>query len=314
MASLAFVFPGQGSQSVGMLTDAYKIFPEIAATFDQASAALGYDLWKLVCEGPADALALTERTQPLILTASVALYRAWLANGGAAPAVVAGHSLGEFSALVAAQALDFSDAVRLVRRRGQAMQAAVPVGEGAMAAIIGLEDQAINDICAHVSLGPNTHHVSAVNFNSPGQVVIAGHVDAVNAAIAELKAAGAKRALPLPVSAPFHTPLMASAGDVLAQALAEIRVTAPLMPVVSNVNAQLQNNPEEIKALLVKQIASPVLWTQCVQSMLTFGSDTFVECGPGKVLSGLIRRVDKQTLCLSIESPDDLRAALETVR
>jgi len=314
MASLAFVFPGQGSQAVGMLADAYNAFPEVAATFDEASTALEYDLWKLVCDGPADALTLTERTQPLILTASVALYRAWIANGGAAPAVVAGHSLGEFSALVAAQSLDFADAVRLVRRRGQAMQAAVPVGEGAMAAIIGLEDASINEICARVSLGPTAHHVSAVNFNSPGQVVIAGHVDAVNAAIVELKAAGAKRALPLPVSAPFHTPLMSSAGDVLAQALAEITVNAPMMPVVSNVNAQLQNNAEDIKALLVKQIASPVLWTQCVQSMLAFGCDTFVECGPGKVLSGLIRRVDKQTQCLSIESPDDLRAALETVQ
>lgn len=314
MASLALVFPGQGSQAVGMLADAYSAFPEVAATFNEASAALEYDLWKLVCDGPAEALALTERTQPLILTASVALYRAWIANGGAAPAVVAGHSLGEFSALVAAQSLDFADAVRLVRRRGQAMQAAVPVGEGAMAAIIGLEDASINEICARVSRSPSTYHVSAVNFNSPGQVVIAGHVEAVNAAIVALKAEGAKRALPLPVSAPFHTPLMASAGDVLAQALADITVNTPLMPVVSNVNAQLQSNAEDIKALLVKQIASPVLWTQCVQAMLAFGSDTFVECGPGKVLSGLIRRVDKQTQCLSIESPEDLRAALETVQ
>lgn len=314
MASLALVFPGQGSQAVGMLADAYSAFPEVAATFNEASAALEYDLWKLVCDGPAEALALTERTQPLILTASVALYRAWIANGGAAPAVVAGHSLGEFSALVAAQSLDFADAVRLVRRRGQAMQAAVPVGEGAMAAIIGLEDASINEICARVSRSPSTYHVSAVNFNSPGQVVIAGHVEAVNAAIVALKAEGAKRALPLPVSAPFHTPLMASAGDVLAQALADITVNTPLMPVVSNVNAQLQSNAEDIKALLVKQIASPVLWTQCVQAMLAFGSDAFVECGPGKVLSGLIRRVDKQTQCLSIESPEDLRAALETVQ
>ena len=314
MASLAFVFPGQGSQSVGMLADAYATFPEVAATFDEASEALGYDVWKLVCEGPAEALALTERTQPIILTASVGLYRAWIAQGGSVPAVVAGHSLGEFSALVAAGSLSFADAVRLVRRRGQAMQIAVPVGEGAMAAIIGLADNVINDICTRVSHGPDTHHVSAVNYNSPGQVVIAGHVEAVGDAIIELKTAGAKRALPLPVSAPFHTPLMISAGEVLAEALSEISVHSSKIPVVSNVNAQLHTNAEDIKVLLVKQIASPVLWTQCVQSMLAFGSNTFVECGPGKVLSGLIRRVDKQTQCHSIGSPEDLNAALETLQ
>ncbi len=313
MASFAFVFPGQGSQAVGMLADAYTAFPEVAISFEEASDALGYDVWKLVCEGPADALALTEQTQPIILTSSVGLYRAWVANGGQTPALVAGHSLGEFSALVAAESLAFADAVRLVRRRGQAMQTAVPVGVGAMAAIIGLADDAINAICGRVSQGPNTHHVSAVNYNSPGQVVIAGHVAAVDEAIAELKSAGAKRALPLPVSAPFHTPLMASAGDVLAEALAELTVQAPKMPVLSNVNAQLQTDPDAIKALLVRQIASPVLWTQCVQSMLAFGCETYVECGPGKVLSGLIRRVDKHTQCLSVESPDDLRAALATL-
>ncbi|EED35755.1 malonyl CoA-acyl carrier protein transacylase [Luminiphilus syltensis NOR5-1B] len=310
LGNLAFLFPGQGAQAVGMLADAHAAFPEIGTTFQEASDALGYDVWDLVVSGPAEQLSLTEKTQPIILTASVALYRAWCANGGARPSVVAGHSLGEFSALVAAESLAFDDAVKLVRQRGQAMQLAVPVGVGAMAAILGVPDEDVVAVCTRISDGA-AHHVSAVNFNSPGQVVIAGHAAAVEEAIAALKEAGAKRAMPLPVSAPFHTPLMRPAGEVLEQALSEIAVDDPIVPVVSNVNAELQTDGTVIKRLLVEQIASPVLWTQCVQTMLDQGCDRFIECGPGKVLSGLVKRVSKAVSVASIEAPDALKGAIE---
>ena len=312
MTSLALVFPGQGSQSVGMLSEAHQAFPEVANTFTEASDALGFDLWSLAVDGPAEQQALTANTQPLILAASVALHRAWLAQGGPAPAFVAGHSLGEFSALVVANSLDFADAVRLVRQRGQAMQEAVPVGVGAMAAIIGLDDDNINRVCSEVTDSADGM-VCAVNYNSPGQVVIAGHADPVAQAIEALKAAGAKRAMPLPVSAPFHTPLMTPAGEVLAEALRGIALRDPQYPVISNVNAQPQTDAAAITDLLVQQIAAPVQWTGCVQTLIAQGCGNFIECGPGKVLSGLIRRIDKQSACHSIETPESLQATLGAV-
>jgi [acyl-carrier-protein] S-malonyltransferase len=307
--AIAFVFPGQGSQKVGMLAHAYAEFDTVRSTFAEASDTLGYDMWDLIQNGEQQALNLTETTQPLLLTASVALWRAWRTENGAKPIVMAGHSLGEFSALVCADALTFSDAVQLVRQRGQFMQTAVPVGEGAMAAIIGLEDDVINRICGEVS-GSSGQVVAAVNFNSPGQVVIAGTTTAVDNAIEVLKASGAKRALPLPVSAPFHTDLMKPAGEKLAEALANIQILLPTLPVVHNVHAKSESDPEAIRALLVKQIYSPVQWTGCVQTILDLGVNLMVECGPGKVLSGLNRRIDKAISSFSLEEPAALRETL----
>jgi len=302
--SLAFVFPGQGSQKVGMLAAAHEQFEAVRDTFAEASQALGYDMWDLIQNGEQDALNLTETTQPVLLASSVALWRAWQARGGAQPALMAGHSLGEFSALVCAGALDFADGVRLVRSRGQFMQTAVPVGEGAMAAIIGLDDDIINNICAETD-----GVVAAVNFNSPGQVVIAGHTGPVEAAIVALKAAGAKRAMPLPVSAPFHTELMKPAGERLAEAIADIEVSSPAIPVVHNVHAGIESDPTVIRELLVQQIYSPVQWTRCVQTMTDGGVINVVECGPGKVLGGLNRRIDKSLNSFSLEDPESLASA-----
>lgn len=308
--TIAFVFPGQGSQKVGMLATAHERFPAVRDTFAEASQALGYDVWGLIQNGEQEALNLTETTQPVLLTASVALWRAWLEQGGARPAIMAGHSLGEFSALVCAGALGFTDAVQLVRQRGAFMQTAVPVGKGAMAAIIGLDDDAINSICEQVAQSSGGI-VSAVNFNSPGQVVIAGHTATVDAAIVALKEAGAKRALPLPVSAPFHTELMRPAGERLAEAIADITIASPEVPVVHNVQAATESDPEQIRALLVEQIYSPVQWTRCVQAIIDAGVTQVVECGPGKVLSGLNRRIDKSLQSYSLEEPDDLMAAVK---
>ncbi|TDG14037.1 ACP S-malonyltransferase [Seongchinamella unica] len=302
--SLAFVFPGQGSQKVGMLAAAHEQFEAVRDTFAEASDALGYDMWDLVQNGEQDALNLTETTQPVLLASSVALWRAWQSQGGARPALMAGHSLGEFSALVCAGALGFADGVRLVRSRGQFMQTAVPVGEGAMAAIIGLDDDTINRICADTD-----GVVAAVNFNSPGQVVIAGHTGPVDTAIAALKEAGAKRAMPLPVSAPFHTELMQPAGERLAEAMADLDINSPEIPVVHNVHAQTESDPEAIRALLVQQIYSPVQWTRCIQAMTDAGVTNIVECGPGKVLSGLNRRIDKALASYSLEDPESLASA-----
>ncbi|MEP1471731.1 MAG: ACP S-malonyltransferase [Halieaceae bacterium] len=307
--SLAFVFPGQGSQKVGMLAAAHEQFLAVRDTFAEASDTLGYDVWDLIQNGEQEALNLTETTQPVLLSASVALWRAWCDAGGPAPAVMAGHSLGEFSALVCAQALGFADAVNLVRQRGSFMQSAVPVGEGAMAAIIGMEDDAINTICAEVAA--NTGGVvAAVNFNSPGQVVIAGTTGAVDAAIEALKEGGAKRALPLPVSAPFHTELMKPAGERLKEAIADIAISAPAVPVVHNVHAGRESDPEQIRALLVQQIYSPVQWTQCIGAMTSAGVTQLVECGPGKVLSGLNRRIDKSLASFSLEEPEGFQQTL----
>ena len=307
--TLAFVFPGQGSQKVGMLAAAHERFVSVRDTFAESSDALGYDMWDLIQNGEQDALNMTETTQPVLLSSSVALWRAWQESSGAAPIIMAGHSLGEFSALVCAGALDFADAVRLVRQRGSFMQSAVPVGEGAMAAIIGLDDESINRICEELT-HTSSEVVSAVNFNSPGQVVIAGHTAAVNSAIDALKAAGAKRAMPLPVSAPFHTSLMQPAGERLAQAIADVPITRPSIPVVHNVTAASEPDPEKIRALLVEQIYSPVQWTRCMQTMVAAGANTVVECGPGKVLSGLSRRIDKSLQSYALEEPDELSSAV----
>ncbi len=308
--ALAFVFPGQGSQKVGMLAEIAGEFAIVGETFQEASDALGYDMWNMVQNGEQEQLNLTENTQPILLTSSVALWRVWQQQGGAAPAYMAGHSLGEFSALVCAGALGFSDAVKLVRARGQFMQTAVPVGEGAMAAVLGLDDAAIAEICEKAA---STGVVEAVNYNSPGQVVIAGQVAAVDAAIALCKEAGAKRAMPLPVSAPFHTSLMRPAGEKLEEAMASIELSAPQVPVVHNVHAQTESDPAAIKALLVEQIYSTVKWVDCVNTMVANGIATTVECGPGKVLSGLNKRIHKPLECLNIEAPSSLEAALSAL-
>lgn len=304
--NLAFLFPGQGSQKVGMLAEIAQQFAVIKHTFAEASEALGYNLWELVQTGEQGQLNLTERTQPMLLTSSVALWRVWLEVNGPKPAMMAGHSLGEFSALVCAGSLQFSDAVTLVRDRGQFMQSAVPVGAGAMAAVLGLEDELIVEICAQVG-------AEAVNFNSPGQVVIAGTVAAVDEAIKRLQAAGAKRAMPLPVSAPFHTSLMRPAGEKLAEKIALLKVLSPDIPVVHNVHAQTEADPEKIKSLLIEQIYSPVKWTSCVKTMIDAGIETTVECGPGKVLSGLCKRIDKSLSSFNIETPDGLDKALTEI-
>ncbi|AOS98030.1 Malonyl CoA-acyl carrier protein transacylase [Microbulbifer aggregans] len=309
-ARLAFVFPGQGSQQIGMLADAAAEFPEVQQTFSEASDVLGYDLWDLSQNGEQADINLTERTQPLLLTASVALYRVWVARGGAVPARMAGHSLGEWSALVCAGVLDFSDAVRLVRERGRLMQEAVPAGEGAMAAVIGLDDAAVEAACRESAQG---EVVAAVNYNSPGQVVIAGSSAAVERAIEACKAAGAKRAMPLPVSAPFHTELMRPAAEKLAPQIDATEFRTPEVPVVHNVHAKTESDPAAIKQLMVEQIYSPVRWTSCVQSMAADGIEILVECGPGKVLAGLAKRIDRQLSSHNIEAPAQLQEALQTI-
>lgn len=307
---LAFVFPGQGSQKVGMLADIAGRHAIVQETFAEASDALGYDMWDLVQHGEQEQLNLTETTQPVLLTASVALWRLWRQQGGPEPARLAGHSLGEFSALVCAGSLAFGDAVRLVRDRGRFMQTAVPVGEGAMAAVLGLEDEVIVDICRRAA---GEQVVEAVNYNAPGQVVIAGHAGAVDRAVELCKEAGAKRAMPLPVSAPFHTSLMRPAGEKLAEAMADITFSEPAIPVVHNVHAQTEHDPALIRSLLVKQIHSPVKWVDCVRAMVDSGVTTTVECGPGKVLGGLNRRIDKSLTSESLETPEGLEAALAKI-
>ncbi len=288
--TLAFVFPGQGSQQIGMM-EAYADLPEVRATFDEASTALGDDLWALVRDGPAEALNLTRNTQPVMLTAGVAVWRAWLAAGGAAPAFVAGHSLGEYTALVAAGALAFRDAVPLVRFRAEAMQDAVAPGDGAMAAIMGADDAAVIEACREAAQG---EVVEPVNFNAPGQLVIAGNKAAVERAISAAKARGAKRGLLLPVSAPFHSSLLAPAAAKLAARLAEVAVVTPSIPVLHNVDVEVHPEPDAIRAALARQAASPVRWTQTIEALAARGVTRVVECGPGKVLTGLTRRIDER--------------------
>lgn len=310
MKSLAFVFPGQGSQKVGMLAELAAEYPQVQATFEEASEALGLDLWALAQQGPQETQNLTEHTQPLLLTASVAVWRIWTRLTDVRPAWLAGHSLGEFSALVCAESLAFRDAVVLVRNRGRYMQTAVPVGEGAMAAILGLDDERIVALCNEVA---GAEVVSAVNYNSPGQVVIAGHAAAVERAMEACKAAGAKRALPLPVSAPFHTVLMKPAGERLAVDIAALELKAPRIPVIHNVHAKPESDPEVIRRLLVEQIHSPVLWVDSVRHAAAQGVSLTVECGTGKVLSGLNKRIESALTCLATETPADLQKTREAV-
>ena len=290
--TFAFVFPGQGSQSVGMLNSISER-PEVRATLQEASEALGEDVAKLISEGPAEALSLTTNTQPVMLTAGVAFYRAWLAAGGSAPKVMAGHSLGEYSALVASGVISFKDAVPLVRFRAEVMQSAVPVGTGGMAAILGLDDVTVIKVCAEASAASGGV-VEAVNFNAPGQVVIAGASDAVTKACELLKAAGAKRALPLPVSAPFHSSLLQPGSAKLKGYLANIEFKAPTISVINNVDVQILNDPIAIKDALVRQAAKPVRWQETIQAMASQGITQVVECGPGKVLAGLTKRINDQ--------------------
>lgn len=305
--ALALVFPGQGSQSVGMLAELAVAEPAVIETFAEASEALGYDLWKLVQEGPEQDLNRTDRTQPAMLAAGVAVWRVWQARGGQIPALMAGHSLGEYTALVCAGALDFSDAASLVADRGRFMQEAVPQGQGAMAAVLGLDDDTIRRVCAEAAEG---EVVEAVNFNAPGQVVIAGAATAVERAIERLKAAGARRAVPLPVSAPSHCALMKPAAERLAARLADIQIKAPAVPVLHNVDVAAVSDADAIRERLVRQLYSPVRWVETVQAMAAQGVTRVVECGPGKVLAGLNRRIDKELATAAVQDPASLAQAL----
>ncbi|WP_145591432.1 ACP S-malonyltransferase [Yersinia rochesterensis] len=308
MSKFACVFPGQGSQSLGMLADLAAQFPIVEETFSEASSVLGYDLWQLVQQGPAEELNKTWQTQPALLTASVAIWRVWQHQGGKLPEMMAGHSLGEYSALVCAGVLDFKQAVRLVELRGKLMQEAVPEGTGAMYAIIGLDNESIAKACEESALG---QVVSPVNFNSPGQVVIAGNKDAVERAGAACKAAGAKRALPLPVSVPSHCALMKPAADRLAVALEEIEFQAPLFPVVNNVDVKTEVSPEAIRSALVRQLYNPVRWTESVEFMASEGVELLLEVGPGKVLTGLTKRIVDTLAAAPVNDVATLTNALE---
>ncbi|ATA18057.1 [acyl-carrier-protein] S-malonyltransferase [Gibbsiella quercinecans] len=308
MTQFAFVFPGQGSQAVGMLADLAAQYPVVEQTFSEASGALGYDLWQLVQQGPAEELNKTWQTQPALLAASVAIFRVWQQQGGSMPALMAGHSLGEYSALVCAGVLDFTAAVRLVELRGKLMQEAVPAGTGAMYAIIGLDNDAIAKACEASAEG---QVVSPVNFNSPGQVVIAGNKEAVERAGAACKAAGAKRALPLPVSVPSHCALMKPVADKLAVALQEVAFNAPQVAVVNNVDVRTENDPEAIRSALVRQLYSPVRWTESVEYIAAQGVTSLLEIGPGKVLTGLTKRIVDTLTAAPVNDPASLSAALE---
>ncbi|PXX90935.1 [acyl-carrier-protein] S-malonyltransferase [Marinobacter vulgaris] len=306
----AFIFPGQGSQSVGMLDTAVDSWPIVAKTFSEASDVLGYDLWHLCQHGPAEDLNQTTVTQPALLTASIALWRQWFVAGGQAPDYVAGHSLGEYSALVAAESLNFSDAIKLVQLRGELMQSAVPAGEGKMAAILGLEDEDVIAACAEAA---NGDVVAAVNFNAPGQVVIAGSAAAVDRAIEACKSRGARKAMPLPVSVPSHCALMKGASEELATALDNVDFNDAVIPVVQNVTASVAQDSDTLKANLVKQLYSPVLWTDTVRKLVASDVRIAVECGPGKVLAGLAKRIDRDLSVYGIDEPDALNKAAEAL-
>lgn len=313
MKPFAFVFPGQGSQAVGML-DAWGDHPAVAETLAEASAALGEDVGRLIKEGPKETLALTTNTQPVMLVAGIAAWRVWRAEGGAAPAVVAGHSLGEYSALVAAGALTLAEAAPLVRFRAQAMQEAVPVGTGAMAAILGLDAAKVVEGCAEAqrSFGAGSAEVvEAVNFNDPVQTVIAGTKAGVEQACALLKSMGAKRALPLPVSAPFHSSLMKPAAERLREKLAAVALRSPEIPVINNIAAQVETDPERIRAALYEQAFGPVRWVDCVRAVQARGVTTIVECGPGKVLAGMVKRIDAGLTGAALYDPATLAEVKE---
>ena len=310
MTTFAFVFPGQGSQAVGML-DGFAGNAAVRQTLEEASDALGLDMGALIAPGPKEELDLTTNTQPVMLTAAIATWRAWLAAGGPAPAIAAGHSLGEYSALLAAGAIAFRDALPLVRFRAQAMQEAVPVGQGGMAAILGLPDDAVRAVCRDVAQG---EVVEAVNFNAPAQVVIAGHKDAVSRACDAAKAAGAKRALPLPVSAPFHSSLLRPASERLRAYMADLAFSSPAIPVLNNVDVAVQTDPAAIKDALVRQAASPVRWVETVQRMAAQQVTHVIECGPGKVLAGLTKRIDGALAGEAIVDQASLDRVLELLK
>jgi len=311
--SLAFAFPGQGSQSVGMLAALAAAEPVIRETFAEASAVLGYDLWQLCQAGPEAQLGQTERTQPAMLAAGVATWRAWLAHGGPRPRAMAGHSLGEYTALVCSNALDFAAAVDLVRFRGQVMQEAVPAGEGAMAAILGLDDEQVAAACVEAEQG---EVAEAVNFNAPGQVVIAGNTAAVSRAIDLARARGAKRAVTLPVSVPSHSRLMRSAAERLAERLASVDIRVPEVAAVYTVDVKTHSSPDGIRRALEEQLFKPVRWADTVRAMIAAGVTTIVECGPGKVLTALNRRIERRPnlAMLAVEDPEGLAAALDVCR
>ncbi len=306
--NFAAVFPGQGSQAVGMLSALASAFPAVTETFEQASGVLGFDLWRLVQEGPIEALNQTENTQPALLAAGVAVWRVWQAQGGTEPSGMAGHSLGEYTALVCAEALGFEEAVALVRDRGRLMQAAVPAGSGGMAAILGLDNDAVRAACAAAAQG---EIVEAVNFNAPGQVVIAGQAAAVQRAIDQAKALGAKRAIPLPVSVPSHCALMIRAAALLRERLAAVSVRTPHIPVLHNVNVAPSATPDELRDLLGRQLHCPVRWAETVRCQADAGMTWQLEFGPGKVLTGLGKRIDERVRPLPVFDPATLTAALE---
>jgi [acyl-carrier-protein] S-malonyltransferase len=305
-----FVFPGQGSQAVGMLAELAGAFPQVQETFDQASQILGVDLWKLCQEGPEAELNLTQNTQPAMLAAGVAVWRCWKARGGPDPMMMAGHSLGEYTALVCAGAVEFADAVGLVADRGRFMQEAVPEGEGAMAAIIGLDDDAVRALCEQ---NAGEEVLSPVNFNAPGQVVIAGARAAVERAVGASKTAGAKRGLLLPVSVPSHCRLMHRAAENMAARLADVAIKKPAIPVIQNVNAREEKDLDAVREALVRQVESPVRWVESVQNMASRGSQMLIECGPGKVLTGLNKRIDKNIQSVSVNDEASLGEALAAV-
>lgn len=309
---LAFIFPGQGSQSVGMLQELAADHPEVEETFRSASDILGFDLWRLVSEGPAEKLNLTEYTQPAMLAAGVAAWRVWRKVCDVSPSWMAGHSLGEYSALVCAGAMAFEDAVKLVAERARLMQGAVPAGTGAMAAILGLEDAQVVGLCAQLSTAQEV--VTPANFNAPGQIVIAGHAAAVARAIEAAKAEGAKRAVLLPVSVPSHCPLMLSAAEKFKASLDQVRIETPTIPVIHNVDVAAHPAPEVIRAVLEKQLYGSVRWADSVKFMHEQGVRRFIECGPGKVLSGLNKRIAAEAKAEAIFNPDSLIKALELVR
>jgi [acyl-carrier-protein] S-malonyltransferase len=304
--SLAFVFPGQGSQSLGMLAELAAAHPEIRAAFDGASRGADVDLWELSQQGPEERLNQTEFTQPALLAAGVAVWRAWIARGGAQPAQFAGHSLGEYAALVAAGALPLADGARLVRERGRLMQAAVPAGQGAMAAVLGADDAMVAEVCAQVS---NATVVVPANYNSPGQIVIGGHADALDRALAELAGRGVRKAVKLAVSVPSHTPLMREAATQLGDFMRTLAWRMPDRPVVQNADARAHADVDAIRDALVRQLYLPVRWTECVQALAAGGATRILECGPGKVLSGLIKRIDKTIESGALAAPSEFDAA-----
>jgi [acyl-carrier-protein] S-malonyltransferase len=309
-SNLAFVFPGQGSQKIGMLAELASLNPTVEATFKEASDVLDYDLWQMIQQGEQADINLTERTQPMLLASSVAIWRLWNEKGGPTPAQMAGHSLGEWSALVCAGAVEFADAVKIVRARGAYMQEAVSVGEGAMAAILGLSDEVITAACDKAR---DDGIVDAVNFNAPGQVVIAGSAAAVDRAIAICKEAGAKRALALPVSAPFHTSLMQPAAEQLTELVESTTFASPTIPVIHNVTAKPEQDAKAVKSLMLEQIYKPVLWVDCILALKAAGAEHFVECGPGRVLNGLTKRIDRDLKSLSTDDIASLDNALTSI-